>query len=104
MVGKDLKRNRLVVEQGADAPELFSVRARGSEASWIAGRAPVEDGVSLRCCVRLRHRQPLQGCVLTLRGANVGIAFDHPQRAVTPGQSAVFYDGDVCLGGAILDS
>lgn len=104
VVGKDLKRNRLVVEQGADAPELFSVRARGSEASWIAGRAPVEDGVSLRCRVRLRHRQPLQGCVLTLRGANAEIAFDHPQRAVTPGQSAVFYDGDVCLGGAILDS
>lgn len=103
VVGKDLKRNRLVVEQGEDAPELFSLRARGSDSSWISGHAPVEDGASLRCQVRLRHRQPLQGCTLTPEGSRVRIEFDRPQRAVTPGQSAVFYDGEICLGGAILD-
>ena len=103
MVEKDLKRNRLVVEQGADAPGLFSNCALCSEPSWIAGRAPVEEGAPLRCRVRLRHRQPLQDCTLILEDAGVRIAFDRPQRAVTPGQSAVFYDGDICLGGAIVD-
>ena len=103
VVEKDLKRNRLVVEQGADAPGLFSNCALCSEPSWIAGRAPVEEGAPLRCRVRLRHRQPLQDCTLILEDAGVRIAFDRPQRAVTPGQSAVFYDGDICLGGAIVD-
>ena len=103
VVEKDLKRNRLVVAQGGDAPELFSTLARCSNASWIAGCAPAEDGMPLRCQVRLRHRQPLQNCTIRLNGAAVNIEFDQPQRAVTPGQSAVFYDGEVCLGGAILD-
>lgn len=102
VVEKDLKRNRLVVVQGEDAPELFSIRASGNEASWIAGRAPAEDGTPVRCQVRLRHRQPLQNCTLTPNGTGVDIEFERPQRAVTPGQSAVFYDGEVCLGGAIL--
>lgn len=103
VVEKDLKRNRLVVAQGEDAPELFSTHARGGEASWIAGGAPAEDGIPVRCQVRLRHRQPLQDCIITLNGAAVDIEFGRPQRAATPGQSAVFYDRDVCLGGAILD-
>ena len=58
----------------------------------------------LRCQVRLRHRQPLQDCTITLKNGSVRMAFDVPQRAVTAGQSAVFYDGEVCLGGAIVDS
>ena len=103
VVGKDLERNRLVVEQGEDAPELFSLEARGGDASWCSGCAPVEDGVPLRCQVRLRHRQPLQNCIVLLDGSKVRMMFERPQRAVTPGQSAVFYDGEVCLGGAIVD-
>ena len=53
--------------------------------------------------VRLRHRQPLQKCRIQISGEKVHMEFDRPQRAVTPGQSAVFYQGDVCLGGAIVD-
>ena len=104
VVEKDLKRNRLIVDQGEDSPLLFSDRAEGSECTWLAGRPPVQDGVPLRCQVRLRHRQPLQDCTITLKDGNVGMDFDLPQRAVTAGQSAVFYDGEVCLGGAIVDS
>ena len=70
----------------------------------LAGHPPVPEGEPLRCQVRLRHRQPLQDCTITLKGDSVHMAFDTPQRAVTAGQSAVFYDGEVCLGGAIVDS
>ena len=104
VVEKDLKRNLLIVDQGEDSPLLFSDRAVGSQCSWLAGHPPVEDDVSLRCRVRLRHRQPLQDCTIKLRGDSVHMDFDTPQRAVTAGQSAVFYNGEVCLGGAIVDS
>ena len=104
VVQKDLERNRLVVQQGEDSPLLYTRRAKGSQLTWLAGHPPVPDGEPLSCQVRLRHRQPLQGCTLTLEGDRAHMAFSEPQRAVTPGQSAVFYDGQVCLGGAIVDS
>ena len=104
VVGKDLSNNRLIVRQGGDSPLLYSSAAEGSQNTWLAGHPPVPDGAPLRCQVRLRHRQPLQGCTLTLRGDTARMAFDTPQRAVTPGQSAVFYQGQVCLGGCIVDS
>ena len=92
------------MEQGEDSPLLFSEAASGSACTWLAGRPPAVDGVPLRCQVRLRHRQPLQDCTIALRGGRVRMRFDVPQRAVTPGQSAVFYDGEVCLGGAVVDA
>ena len=103
VVKKDLKNNVLVVQQGEDSPLLYSDSAEGTDLTWLAGHAPVPDGGALRCQVRLRHRQPLQDCALTLKDGRALIAFDRPQRAVTPGQSAVFYDGQVCLGGAIVE-
>ena len=75
----------------------------GGELTWLAGHPPVGDGEPLECQVRLRHRQPLQRCTLTLVDGRAHMAFETPQRAVTPGQSAVFYDGQVCLGGAIVE-
>ena len=103
VVKKDLVNNVLVVQQGEDSPLLYTRGAVGSELTWLAGHPPVADGEPLRCQVRLRHRQPLQDCVLTLEDGRARMAFDAPQRAVTPGQSAVFYQGQVCLGGAIVD-
>lgn len=103
VVAKDLERNRLVVDQGEDSPLLYTLRADGGECTWLAGFPPVEEDRPLHCQVRLCHRQPLQDCSIILRGDRVQIDFDRPQRAVTPGQSAVFYDGEVCLGGAIVD-
>ena len=103
VVKKDLVNNVLVVQQGEDSPLLYTRGAVSSELTWLAGHPPVADGEPLRCQVRLRHRQPLQDCVLTLEDGRARMAFDAPQRAVTPGQSAVFYQGQVCLGGAIVD-
>ena len=102
VLGKDLARNRLIVSQGED-DALFSLSATGSELTWLAERPPAAEGEPLDCQVRLRHRQPLQDCRLTLSGGRAHMAFATPQRAVTPGQSAVFYQGQVCLGGAIVD-
>ena len=99
---KDLEHNRLVVSQGED-DALYAKTAFGAEASWVAGHPPAMEGEPLKCMVRLRHRQPLQACRLTLEGGAARMAFDVPQRAVTPGQSAVFYIDQVCLGGVIVD-
>lgn len=103
VVKKDLTDNVLVVEQGEDSPLLYTHESTGSELTWLAGHPPVQDGIPLSCQVRLRHRQPLQNCVITLEKGIVHMHFPTAQRAVTPGQSAVFYDGQVCLGGAIVE-
>ena len=99
VIEKDVKHNRLIVSQGED-DRLYTPRAEASEATWISGEAP---GGEVECMVRLRHRQPLQKCRIQISGEKVHMDFDQPQRAVPPGQSAVFYQGDVCLGGAIVD-
>lgn len=103
VIKKDLENNLLVVQQGEDSPLLYTHRAEGSELTWLAGHPPVPDGQPLECQVRLRHRQPLQRCILTLRDGIAHMDFPDAQRAVTPGQSAVFYQDRVCLGGAIVD-
>ena len=103
VVQKDLANNVLVVHQGEDEALLYTHEAVGSDATWLSGRPPVAEGEALNCQVRLRHRQPLQDCRLTLRGGRAYMAFAAAQRAVTPGQSAVFYLDQVCLGGAIID-
>lgn len=100
VVEKDVKNNRLIVSQGEDMDKLYTTSADADEATWISGEAP---GTELDCMVRLRHRQPLQKCRIIIDGSRVHMDFAEKQRAVTPGQSAVFYLGDVCLGGAIID-
>ena len=100
VVEKDVKNNRLIVSQGEDMDKLYTPSAEASEATWISGEAPDKE---LECMVRLRHRQPLQKCRIMIDGGHVHMDFALAQRAVTPGQSAVFYLGDVCLGGAIID-
>lgn len=104
VVKKDLVNNVLVVEQGEDSPLLYTHHAIGSETTWLADHPPIADGQALDCQVRLRHRQPLQQCRLILRNGQAFMEFPDAQRAVTPGQSAVFYQDRVCLGGAIVDA
>ena len=104
VVKKDLENNLLVVQQGDDSPLLYAREALGEQPTWLAGQPPVREGEPLECLVRLRHRQPLQRCTLTLEGGKARMAFETPQRAVTPGQSAVFYLDQECLGGAIVES
>ncbi len=104
VVKKDLEKNVLVVQQGEDSPLLYTHAARGGALTWLSGHAPAPDGVGYDCLVRLRHRQPLQRCTLTLSNGVARMRFYDAQRAVTPGQSAVFYRDRVCLGGCIVDS
>lgn len=98
VVGKDLKRNLLIVQQG-EHEELFSVSLTCEKASFISK----EPGPVFRCKAKFRYRQPDQGVTVTLAGEGMRIDFDEPQRAVTKGQWAVLYDGDECLGGGEID-
>ncbi|MDH3812441.1 MAG: tRNA 2-thiouridine(34) synthase MnmA, partial [Gammaproteobacteria bacterium] len=102
VVGKDLAENALIVAQG-EHEMLFSDGLTATDASWI-GKAP--DGLNhgLRCAAKVRYRQADQACVVTALGDNrLDVRFDAPQKAVAPGQFVVFYDGDRCLGGAVID-
>ena len=102
VVGKDLQNNVLLVEQGEDSPLLYSDAAECELPSWAAGHAPVEPGERLECKVRLRHRQPPQDAYLALTDDGFRLDFAQKQRAVTPGQAAVVYVGDYCLGGGTV--
>ena len=102
VVGKDLQRNELVVEQGEDSPLLYSMSSLADQAPWVSGQAPAPEGKPFFCQARFRHRQPLQQVSITCLGQAVRIYFAEKQRAITPGQAAVFYDGQVCLGGATI--
>jgi len=97
---KDLERNVLHVVAGHDHPWLLSRRLVADDASWIAGSAPAPG----RYAAKTRYRQADAACTLDSGPAAgaIELAFDRPQWAVTPGQSAVVYDGEVCLGGAVI--
>jgi tRNA-specific 2-thiouridylase len=99
VIRKDLDNNRLIVAQGHDHPLLFRDRLRSSQVYWI--KDPPDDG--RRLLARCRHRQPLQPCRIESAESGIEVQFDQPQRAVTPGQSVVFYDQTRCLGGGIID-
>jgi tRNA-specific 2-thiouridylase len=100
VAAKDLDRNVLVVVQDHDHPLLMSREFRTEPAHWIAGAPPSD---RFDCTVKTRYRQPDQRCEVTVAdGGTCRVQTRDLQRAVTPGQSAVFYDGDVCLGGAVI--
>ena len=101
VIGKDLKKNRLLVAQGEDHPMLYSDVCTSEDVTWV-GEPPLREGETLRCGVKYRYRQPEQDAEVTLRNGELVIRSMEPQRAVTPGQSAVLYSGDVCLGGGII--
>jgi len=101
VVGKDLERNVLRVAQGKDHPALFGSALRAVQLHWVAGAAPT---LPLQCTARIRYRQPDQRCTVRADGTGVRVDFSAPQRAITPGQSIVFYVGDVCLGGGVIES
>ncbi len=101
VAAKDARRNALIVVQGSEHPLLYASALAGESLHWISGTPP--GPAPLRCHCRLRHRQPLQVCtIVEYDNARCRVQFDQPQRALTPGQSAVFYLGDECLGGAVV--
>ena len=101
VIGKDLVNNRLLVAQGEDHPMLYSTRCLAEDVTWV-GEAPVREGETFSCTAKYRYRQPDQPVRVTLRGGRLLAESEVPQRAVTPGQSLVLYDGEVCLGGGIV--
>ncbi len=100
VVGKDLENNRLLVAQGHNHPLLFSDSLIAEDLYWVT-KAP--EDLPFRCTAKTRYRQTDQACTIThLDNDTCHVEFDEPQRAVTPGQSCVFYQDDVCLGGGII--
>lgn len=101
VVDKDITNNMLIVAQGHDHPRLMSVGLIAQQLHWV-DRLPLTQ--TLRCTVKTRYRQQDIPCTVTpLSVDRIEVYFDEPVSAVTPGQSAVFYLGDICLGGGIIE-
>jgi len=101
VVGKDVAANILYLAQGVENHWLHSSRLVANELSWVEGVAP---GTEFHCTAKTRYRQDDQPCVVTVTNGRCDVEFDTPQRAVTPGQSVVFYRDEECLGGGIIDA
>ena len=99
VVGKDAENNILYVGEGEQDEKLYKNELVVSDSHWISGEEP---NLPLRCQARIRYRQPLQSCEIKCIENQKHVSFDSPQRAITPGQSIVFYDGDVVLGGGVI--
>ena len=98
---KDLARNVLVVVQGHDHSAMQRSEAWASQLAWVAGEPPA---TTFDCTAKVRYRQADQSCnVEVLTDGRCHVRFHQPQRAVTPGQYVVFYDGEVCLGGGVVE-
>lgn len=102
VVDKDVANNLLIVAQGHDHPRLMSVGLTAQQLHWVDRetlKAP------LRCTVKTRYRQADIACTVSPLGEDrIEVRFDEPVAAVTPGQSAVFYVDEVCLGGGIIEA
>ena len=97
---KDMARNTLYVVEGHDHPWLLTEALVADQMSWVSGEAPSAGAYA----AKTRYRQQDASCSLieSKKGSEFELRFEQPQWAVTPGQSAVLYDGDVCLGGGII--
>ena len=101
VVGKDLENNQLIVAQGQDDPHLFHNTLECSQLHWVSGECPHNNTLT----AKIRYRQPDQACQFhPLDNDRLQVQFDQAQRAITPGQSIVFYQDEVCLGGGIIET
>jgi tRNA-specific 2-thiouridylase len=102
VVEKDLLRNVLIVGQGGNHPRLMSSGMTVNQLDWVDRKGPMDNS---KLAVKTRYRQADVACTLIYNDdASITVTFDEPVAAVTPGQSAVFYAGEICLGGGIIDS
>lgn len=95
VVKKEIATNTLIVAQGLNHPALFASELAVEELTWI----DAHPNLPLACTAKIRYRQADQPCLLD---ADLNVHFQTPQRAITPGQSIVFYEGEVCLGGGVI--
>jgi tRNA-specific 2-thiouridylase len=101
VVDKDLESNTLIVAQGHDHPLLFTDALEAGELSWVADELPV---VPWRVTAKVRYRQADQPCTVeAIDNGHATVRFEESQRAVTPSQHVVFYDGEECLGGGVIE-
>jgi len=100
VVGKDVERNLLYVDQGHDSPWLNSSTLWSQPMHWIQGAPPA---ARFECHAQTRYRQAEEPCQVSVEDSGCFVRFERPQRAVTPGQSVVLYQGDACLGGAVIE-
>lgn len=96
---KRLETNELVAVQGINHPKLYSKGLVARQINWI-GEPP---NLPARLAVKVRYRAPDAACSIEMQGNDLHVAFDRPERAVTPGQSVVVYNGSTCLGGAVIE-
>jgi len=102
VLDKDLDHNVLIVGQGHNHPLMLHNSLIASQLDWCSNRPLTE---TLRCAAKTRYRQADQACLVTpLNDGRCQVVFDDKQRAITPGQSVVFYQDEVCLGGGIIES
>ena len=102
VAGKDIARNALIAVQGHEHPLLFRRGVDAVDMHWIAGVSPA---LPTRLAAKTRYRMPDAACEIRFDDSGrVNAAFDAPQWAPTPGQYLVLYDGDVCLGGGVIDT
>lgn len=101
VVHKDLEKNDLVVVQGDSHPALYSKSLEATDMNWVEGKAPANE---FKCMAKFRYRQSDQGVTVRVTEDRLFVEFDEPQKAVTPGQEVVLYQGNICLGGATIDS
>ena len=104
VIGTDTKQNIIYTGMGEDHPGLYR---RGlfipkADAHWIREDLRLDAGSQQRYQARIRYRQPLEDCTLHMKEEGLYIIFDRPQRGVTPGQFAAWYDGDECLGSGVI--
>lgn len=101
VVEKDLENNVLLVAQGHNHPSLYSNGLIAQQLHWVDRKTVREP---FRCVVKTRYRQPDIACTVTpIDDERIEVRFDEPVAAVTPGQSAVFYIDEVCLGGGVIE-
>ena len=102
VVDKDVENNILIVAQGHEHPRLMSAGLIAQQLDWVS-REPLTQ--PMRCVVKTRYRQEDIPCTVTPLGDDkISVRFDNPVAAVTPGQSAVFYQDEVCLGGGVFEA
>ena len=107
VVAKNIARNEVVVARGGEHPALYHRYLIAREMNWFAGKPPfLGPNSRFDCTAKTRYRQIDQHCVVTLLGdgdgAEIRVDFQEPQRAPTPGQYTVLYQGEVCLGGGVI--
>ena len=98
VVAKNFEKNEVILAQGDDHPALYADGLVATELNWLID-APESE---FRAKAKVRYRQTEQDCTVTVKGDSVSVVFDRPQRAMTPRQSIVFYQDDVCVGGGII--